>query len=265
VYGYGIEPCVSQISDAAVSRIVKHTQAFPPVGTTGSEVAALVQRFHPLNLLTSHPQHAALSTALSSAISRLTSSTSTGPSMYALHDVSKTTTAEVVVTFANTNSGETVRMAIPSGSSPPTTSLNALKSEFPSAILTPQHEETLSALAQDHCLGNDVCLVGRPGSGKTLLAKQFGALFGYRGVGIETVQLYKDMTARELCQTRSTDAQGNTVWSLSPVVTAALQGIVSLLPLIGCFHLPLSLWSPWHVLRVYRPAADIGWFASASE
>lgn len=49
------------------------------------------------------------------------------------------------------------------------------------------------------------------------------------------------MTARELCQSRSTDRDGNTVWTLSPVITAALKGMPespSLPYLLG--HLRLS-------------------------
>ena len=35
---------------------------------------------------------------------------------------------------------------------------------------------------------------------------------------------YRDMTSRDLCLSRTTDGRGNTGWTLSPVVTAAMRG-----------------------------------------
>ena len=108
--------------------------------------------------------------------------------------------------------------------------MQQLQDAHPGVFLTQEHVSTLTRMAQDHACGVDMCLVGRPGSGKSLLARLFASLHGYAGTGTEVVQLYKDMTSRDLCQSRSTDASGNTRWVLSPAVTAATKG-KALLPL----------------------------------
>ena len=46
-------------------------------------------------------------------------------------------------------------------------------------------------------------------------------LLGYR---TETIQLYADMTARDLLQQRTTTDTGDTVWRTSPLVEAAVEG-----------------------------------------
>ena len=76
-------------------------------------------------------------------------------------------------------------------------------------------------LPQDHSIGADLCLLGGAGSGKSLLAQVFASSLGY---DVEEVQLYRDMTSRDLCLSRTTDGRGNTGWQLSPVVTAAMNG-----------------------------------------
>ena len=52
---------------------------------------------------------------------------------------------------------------------------------------------------------------------------------GTLGYNAEVIQLYKDMTSRDLCLSRTTDGKGNTGWVLSPVVTAAVRGGVTAL------------------------------------
>jgi hypothetical protein len=89
-------------------------------------------------------------------------------------------------------------------------------------LATPAHARLLSNMMQDHALGLDVCLVGPPGCGKSVMARVFAGLLGY---DTEVVQLYKDMTPRDLCLSRSTDGAGNTTWRLSAVVEAAINGV----------------------------------------
>jgi len=68
------------------------------------------------------------------------------------------------------------------------------------------------------------------GCGKTAIARAFASAFGYsrRGGGgaggVYPVFCFKDMSARDLTQRRTTDALGNTVWSDGPLVAAARRG-----------------------------------------
>ncbi|KAJ3214369.1 hypothetical protein HDU67_001757 [Dinochytrium kinnereticum] len=72
----------------------------------------------------------------------------------------------------------------------------------------------------------DFCLVGPPASGKTLAILRFAATMGYE---VETVHLYRDMTARDLVQRRGTRIDGSTYWQNSGLVDAALKGRLAVL------------------------------------
>ena len=71
-----------------------------------------------------------------------------------------------------------------------------------------------------------VCLVGTRGCSKTALVRQMAAVLGYK---TETIQMYADMTARDLLQQRTTTHTGDTVWRLSPLIEAALEGKMAVL------------------------------------
>ena len=71
-----------------------------------------------------------------------------------------------------------------------------------------------------------VCLGGARGCGKTALVPQMAAVLGYK---TETIQMYADMTARDLLQQRTTTHTGDTVWRLSPLIEAALEGKMAVL------------------------------------
>ncbi len=60
--------------------------------------------------------------------------------------------------------------------------------------------------------------IGGKGSGKTALIEEFAKELNYNTF---TIQLYKDMSARDLLQRRSTNQNGDTVWIDSPIVQAA--------------------------------------------
>ncbi len=62
--------------------------------------------------------------------------------------------------------------------------------------------------------------------GKSAVARVFAHVLGY---DCELFSLFKDMTARDLFQRRATDAQGNTRWEDSPLVTAARHGRLAIL------------------------------------
>jgi len=60
-------------------------------------------------------------------------------------------------------------------------------------------------MLMDHSIDRDMFLVGEKGSGKTSIVSMFASLLGYQ---IETISLYKDMSARELFLRRNTDSKG---------------------------------------------------------
>ena len=79
---------------------------------------------------------------------------------------------------------------------------------------------------QDLSLGRlAVCIVGAKGEGKTAFVREMLApALGCPASGVYTLPCYKDMTARDLLQRRSTDAFGNTKWDPSPLLRAAWTG-----------------------------------------
>ncbi|XP_050294276.1 LOW QUALITY PROTEIN: von Willebrand factor A domain-containing protein 8 [Anthonomus grandis grandis] len=79
----------------------------------------------------------------------------------------------------------------------------------------------------------DFCLIGPSGSGKTMLLKQMAAI---QNKDIENIVLYQDMTSRDLLQQRTTLENGDTVWSFSPLVKAALNGKIAVLDGINRIH-----------------------------
>jgi MoxR-like ATPase len=99
-------------------------------------------------------------------------------------------------------------------------------------IETPYFSLFISTVLQDHAIDTDVCLIGGKGSGKTALIDEFAKKLNYNTF---TIQLYKDMSARDLLQRRSTNQSGDTVWIDSPIVQAAKTG--SLLVLDGIHRL----------------------------
>ncbi|RKP22640.1 hypothetical protein SYNPS1DRAFT_25544 [Syncephalis pseudoplumigaleata] len=71
--------------------------------------------------------------------------------------------------------------------------------------------------------------IGPKGSGKSWAVHRFAEQLGYAPDALCTVQLYRDMAARDLLQRRTTDAKGNTLWQ----ATAIAQWEVYLLVLDG--------------------------------
>ena len=71
------------------------------------------------------------------------------------------------------------------------------------------------------------------GSGKTELIKKFAKSLDYN---IQTVYLYKDMSARDLIQQRITLNNGDTKWQNSSLVEAALNGDLLVLGKIFLYY-----------------------------
>ncbi|XP_030747712.1 von Willebrand factor A domain-containing protein 8 [Sitophilus oryzae] len=79
----------------------------------------------------------------------------------------------------------------------------------------------------------DFCLIGPSGSGKTMLLKQMAGGINRQ---LENIVLYQDMTSRDLLQQRTTLDNGDTVWTFSPLVKAALSGKIAVLDGIHRIH-----------------------------
>lgn len=89
----------------------------------------------------------------------------------------------------------------------------------------------------------DFCLVGARGSGKTALIVELCRLLNQP---LEQITLYKDMSARELIQSRNTKPNGDTEWVDSSLVKAARNGWTIVLD--GLHRLHLSTMSILHRL-----------------
>lgn len=100
-------------------------------------------------------------------------------------------------------------------------------------IPTVSHESLVNELIESHSIKRDVCLIGERGSGKSVCITRFAELSGYK---IEPIVMYKDMTARDLLQQRTTKSDGDTVWRNSPLVNAALEGKLALLDGLDAVH-----------------------------
>ncbi|KAJ3023473.1 hypothetical protein HKX48_002900 [Thoreauomyces humboldtii] len=118
-----------------------------------------------------------------------------------------------------------VQVTLGSGSTSPLTStdIGLYGQRF---VHTPRYQDIVSHMAQAHALSKDICLVGPKGSGKTYAVMRFASLFGYE---VETVHLFRDMTARDLLQRRRTRPDGSTFWEDSELVRAAVAGKIAVL------------------------------------
>lgn len=83
------------------------------------------------------------------------------------------------------------------------------------------------------CRVTDFCLVGPSGCGKTATVERLSHSIG---IPTETIVLYQDMTSRDLLQQRSTLPNGDTVWTFSPLVTAAIEGKMAVLDGLHRLH-----------------------------
>ncbi|KAI0224175.1 von Willebrand factor A domain-containing protein 8 [Lamellibrachia satsuma] len=92
-------------------------------------------------------------------------------------------------------------------------------------VNTHYHDQLLTDMMESH-MAKDFCVIGPPGCGKSVIARQFAELLGYH---LEPIMLYQDMGARDLLQQRITRPNGDTAWQPSPLVKAALDGSIAVL------------------------------------
>ena len=87
--------------------------------------------------------------------------------------------------------------------------------------LLPTQLSALNSMLECHTLGQDICVCGPKGSGKSVVVRAFAQLLGYQ---VHTFPLYSELTTRDLLQRRTTDNAGNTSWQDSPLIAAARTG-----------------------------------------
>ncbi|KAG4058579.1 von Willebrand factor A domain-containing protein 8 [Phytophthora cactorum] len=142
---------------------------------------------------------------------------------YTLDSVFKTSLEDVkaTVTFrTSADSDQLVLNDVPCGTT------RAEMDAMPGFVETDTHSTLLAEMIQDHAVGSDLCVLGTKGSGKSALVRLFAHRMGY---ATELFSLFKDMTARDLLQRRSTDSHGNTQWEDSPLIHAARNGHLAVL------------------------------------
>ncbi|KZS03496.1 Protein C12.2 [Daphnia magna] len=87
-------------------------------------------------------------------------------------------------------------------------------------IATKYHQQVVHELKKSIEI-HDICLIGARGSGKSTLIRQLANLLSLE---VEPIMLYQDMTSRDLLQQRSTLPNGDTVWTPSALLKAAIDG-----------------------------------------
>ena len=73
-------------------------------------------------------------------------------------------------------------------------------------------------------MGRDTLLLAPAGAGKSRLLVELCNRLGWGTRDIKVFPLFRDVSARDLLQTRDTDENGDTVWVDSPLVAAAKAG-----------------------------------------
>lgn len=97
----------------------------------------------------------------------------------------------------------------------------------PNTVHTPSFWKAITAMIQEHSVGNDFVLVSPKGEGKTTLTREFASLLGYE---THLYAMNSEMTSQHLLQRRSTDpTTGETIWDDSPLLRAAHQGDICVL------------------------------------
>ncbi|KAJ3336274.1 von Willebrand factor A domain-containing protein 8 [Gonapodya sp. JEL0774] len=122
------------------------------------------------------------------------------------------------VTFVSLKDDSTVTVEVPAGPDASTASEGFVQTEY--------HAAMVASMVVSHAASGDFCVMGEKGAGKSALVREFARRLGYR---VEFIPLYKDMSARDLLQRRSTTLTGDTIWESSPLVKAALNGSLALL------------------------------------
>ena len=102
--------------------------------------------------------------------------------------------------------------------------VDAVQRERDYVALDQPHGEMLSDMLQDWVMGRDLLVLGPKGAGKSRLVIELCNRLGWNSDTIKVFPLFRDVSARDLLQTRDTTSDGDTVWVDSPLVAAAKAG-----------------------------------------
>lgn len=148
-------------------------------------------------------------------------------------------TANVTVVRPGWLKSSEVELKIPTCNNVNASSLNNNQSKF---VEIESQSALLAEMVQTYAVA-DFCLIGTRGSGKTALIMELCRMLNQP---LEQMTLYKDMSARELIQSRNTKPNGDTEWMDSSLVRAARNGWTIVLD--GLHRLHLSTMSILHRL-----------------
>eukprot|EP01052_Picozoa_sp_SAG31_P039063 SAG31_NODE_5340_length_2600_cov_1.800880_1_plen_567_part_10 len=90
--------------------------------------------------------------------------------------------------------------------------------------LADPHERVLCDMMQDWALERDILLVGPAGCGKSQLIFELCSRLGWDSHSVKVFPLFRDVSARDILQTRTTLPSGDTAWIDSPLIQAAKAG-----------------------------------------
>lgn len=104
---------------------------------------------------------------------------------------------------------------------------NQVQIENNDFIMNNYHSNQLVELLLTYSSSYDICLIGNRGVGKTALITKLSNLLNYDNV--RTIQMFKDMTQRDLIQQRITLLNGDTKWNNSVLIEACINGDLCIL------------------------------------
>ncbi|GMF11715.1 unnamed protein product [Phytophthora lilii] len=216
--GTSTGPRMPHFDYLSLSHCAKVLEQFPDVS-----VAKTVQRAFPVRTSILGVKMESNSKALDRIVANFTNGLKSGKYQFAKVVKVSAEDVESTVTFttpAHDSAKQRVVHNVPCGTT------RAQMSAMAGFVETKTHSDILVELIQDHSVGSDLCILGAKGSGKSALARLFAHRMGY---ATELFSLFKDMTARDLLQRRSTDSRGNTQWEDSPLIYAARRGHLAVL------------------------------------
>jgi hypothetical protein len=90
--------------------------------------------------------------------------------------------------------------------------------------------DCLAAMLADAAVGGgDLCVLAAEGCGKSVMCAWFAQALGYGADEVVHVDLFKEVSTRDLFMRRDTNDSGDTVWQMQPLVQAVQHGRLALL------------------------------------
>lgn len=107
------------------------------------------------------------------------------------------------------------------------------KQSFEDVYIENAYQNKLIQEMLQSALITDFCLIGASGCGKSICVSKIAEILGK---ATESIILYQDITSRDLLQQRTTLENGDTIWKLSPLVVAALEGKIAVIDGLHRIH-----------------------------